>query len=312
MSIAAVIIARDEAKNLPALAQCLREFPFDEIIYVDSASTDASVEIAQKAGWRIGVLSPEGVLSASAGRHVGTLLSQADWILYLDGDMIPNLKTVSLMIEYADHRAPDVVGVTGDFEDRSADGRRRVQVQKARDGGSAAWLPGSGLLNRQAVLDAGNWNPNVYADEEWELYARLRERGGRLIYFHQILFTHQSPALPTGRMVFRLLGLYDWRNPRNGGTGYAIRAAIQARSIFHLVALRPEYFIVPLGTILLLVLALGGFPQVAVFALLILALWVAVRRGLRLVPVCYLVVPQMVIGILRYRERPVHYRVLPA
>ena len=78
MSLGAVVIGWNQAWNLRVLAEILSTYPFDEIVYVDSNSNDSSVAIAQSAGWRTAILSPEGVLSAAAGRHVGTIVCKAD------------------------------------------------------------------------------------------------------------------------------------------------------------------------------------------------------------------------------------------
>jgi len=311
MSIGAVVIGRNEAQHLRHLADCLRAFPFDEIVYVDSNSSDASVAIARAAGWRVVTLLPAGVISAAAGRHVGTLFCQTDWILYLDADILPNLSVIAQWIAYLEKCDPTVVGLTGYITDVFDSTRRdHARLHHVRHGEQALWFAIVVLLKRQAVLAAGNWNPNVIAEEEWDLDARLRKRNGRVIYFHGEAARHFTDYAPSWLVILRFLSLWDCANPRNGSAGYVLRSAFEAGSFWQAFTVRPEFFIVPLGTLMLA--ALGWFwdwrSMVAGF--LLLYVWVTVRRGPRYFALCYVGVVQMVVGLFRYRKNVVCYRVL--
>ncbi len=80
-SLTAVLITRDVAAVLDS---CLVSLSFaDEIIVVDSASTDGTVEIAQRRGAR--VVQKEWL---GFGRHKQFAVEQArhDWVLCLDSD----------------------------------------------------------------------------------------------------------------------------------------------------------------------------------------------------------------------------------
>lgn len=308
-SLGLVIIARNQASQLAALSQILERHPFDDIVYVDSNSSDGSVEVAVTAGWRVVSLLPDGVLSAAAGRHVGTLVCHAEHILYLDGDMQPCLGTVRSFVEYLlNCRDSSVVGATGDIVDIYPDGGRRVRPQRSRHGGEARWFGGAVLLRRQAVIDAGNWNPNVHAEEEFDLHARLHSIGSKVVYLRGVLASHHTSQVPRWHTAARLAGLYDRSNPRNGGLGQAIRSAVAAHALKDMVMVRPEPLLVPLATLLLCFVALIEQPLVATLGFVALLAWVHVRRGPQFIPVCYLSVPQIVIGLLRYRQRPVRYR----
>ncbi|HEX3917925.1 MAG TPA: glycosyltransferase family 2 protein [Caulobacteraceae bacterium] len=83
MQLAVVMIVRDEAR---CLARCLASIrPFvDEMVVLDTGSTDATVEIAAAAGARIGHFG--WIDDFAAARNAALDLSDADWNLVLDAD----------------------------------------------------------------------------------------------------------------------------------------------------------------------------------------------------------------------------------
>ena len=82
MSLSVVIITKNEALNL---AQCLESVAFaDELVVVDSGSTDGTVQIAQSFGARI-LQTPDW---PGFGRQKNRAVDMAthDWILSIDAD----------------------------------------------------------------------------------------------------------------------------------------------------------------------------------------------------------------------------------
>lgn len=79
--ISACIIARDEALHLP---DCLASVGFcDELIVVDSGSSDATVEIARSAG---ATVVEQPWLGFASQRNVAIDHAHGDWILEIDAD----------------------------------------------------------------------------------------------------------------------------------------------------------------------------------------------------------------------------------
>lgn len=311
MSLGLVIIGRNEAVNLRSLIGLLAEYPFDDIVYVDSDSEDESVPIARSAGWRVVSLKPNGVLSASAGRAIGTKICETDWIMYLDGDMRPNLDTLAHCKEYLQiYDGQCIAGITGDIMNVYSTHKRRILTQKSIHGSDAIWFGGAVILKRQLVLAAGNWNPNVYANEELDLYARLRKLNSRVLYIHEDLAYHHTNYVPLHKTALKLLDVFDCNNSRAGSLGLAVRSAIKGGSFREIVSLNPEPFVVPIFTMLDLSIFYLGSWIVGAALFVILFLWVARRRGIQYFPVCYLLVLHIIIGLLRYRDRKVYYFLL--
>lgn len=80
--LSAILITRDEAADLP---DCLASLAFcDEIVVVDSGSTDATVAIAEGAGARVTVTSDWPGFGPQKQRALD--LATGDWVLSIDAD----------------------------------------------------------------------------------------------------------------------------------------------------------------------------------------------------------------------------------
>jgi len=80
-SLSVVIIARNEAANI---RDCLASVAFaDEIIVVDSESTDATAAICREAGARV-IVQP--FVGFGQQKNAGIVRATGDWILNLDAD----------------------------------------------------------------------------------------------------------------------------------------------------------------------------------------------------------------------------------
>src|SRR5512134_621461 len=79
--ISAVIMTRDEAENLPA---CLESVAWaDEMLVVDSFSTDSTVDVARRAGARV---VQHAFANYAAQRNYAHSQARHDWILFVDAD----------------------------------------------------------------------------------------------------------------------------------------------------------------------------------------------------------------------------------
>jgi len=88
MTVAAIVPARNEATTIAETVRALKAIPIvDDIIVVDDASTDATVERAHDAGASV-LLLPR---RAGKGRalRAGLKRTTADTIVFIDGDLGP-------------------------------------------------------------------------------------------------------------------------------------------------------------------------------------------------------------------------------
>ncbi len=82
--IALCLIARNAAQHLPALFASVRS-AVDEILLVDTGSTDATVQLALQAGARVEHFA--WINDFAAAKNFALQHTTADWVLHLDADM---------------------------------------------------------------------------------------------------------------------------------------------------------------------------------------------------------------------------------
>ncbi len=83
MSLSAAIIVKDEADHLDACLSSLRGL-VDEIVVVDTGSSDRTVDVAEQSGAVVGHEPWRGDFATP--RNLSLDLASSDWILYVDAD----------------------------------------------------------------------------------------------------------------------------------------------------------------------------------------------------------------------------------
>jgi glycosyltransferase involved in cell wall biosynthesis len=186
--VSLVIIGKNEAQFIQsAIASALEASAHvapSEVLYVDSASTDHTIERAQAFPIRILQLRPEWTLTPSAGRYTGFRHAKGEYVFFIDGDTEIEGPWLASAIEFLEaHR--DYGGVAGVLNEvwLDRDGNRvggkanlygqdlNVQVCDMKS------LGGIAIYRRSALERAGCFNPFIPAGEEYELGLRLRLAG---------------------------------------------------------------------------------------------------------------------------------------
>jgi glycosyltransferase involved in cell wall biosynthesis len=235
MSLDVVIITKDQGWNVRRLIESvLRETegrPGTEIILVDSASSDDTVDVASEYPIRVIRLSKRQRLTAAAGRHAGLSQTGGDVVLFLDGDMELRRGWIDAALGLFARR-PDIAVISGEVIDQPIRARclRAVEsvgeIQRAsfsevtHGGGAAAY--------RRSVLDrVGSFNPYLFSDEEPELCLRIRHAGYRIVRLDRPIADHYSD--PSGA-ISTLFG----RRRRNLylGPGQALRIHLGSGLLF--------------------------------------------------------------------------------
>lgn len=92
MKLSVIILAKDEEKVIEDCLESVHQLA-DEIVLVDTGSTDRTPEIAKKFGAKV-ISVYRGKLEFSRWRNEGLKTANGEWILYLDADerITPELK----------------------------------------------------------------------------------------------------------------------------------------------------------------------------------------------------------------------------
>lgn len=303
-----VVIGRNEAQNLPRCSNSLNplaEMGNVEIIYVDSASTDSSIEIAKTFATRVVRLRESERLSASAGRYVGTLVARGVWVLYLDGDMelTPEFCKKARSLITSRRTAPRICGYVGRYDNHYTDGsvRRNVLRQDTREE-RARCFGGAVLLLRDRVLAAGNWDYRLFSNEELDLCTRLLGQEHYVKYVDFPMVIHHTRRESKMNTLLSMFVPTVLTGKKYFGIGQVIRSRIKKGSFCSFVRFFPYPFVY-LGLLLLGVIWSCAVPSWSVLglALVVMALTYAVfTRGITSAVVYLAFVPQGCIGFFKY------------
>lgn len=190
-ALTVVLIGRNEEQFIGGAIESVLaakdRVPTLEIIFVDSASTDRSVEIARQYPVRILQLKPEWPRCVAAGRYIGYLHSHGKYIFFQDGDSNVESDWLIKAIDFmeANQEFGAIAGVL-DEEYIDAAGNYHGSVPNVfhqdltKEVCEVKHLGGIAFYRRQAMKIAGPVNPHLPTAEDHELCMRIRNSGYKL------------------------------------------------------------------------------------------------------------------------------------
>jgi len=178
LELSVVIIARNEEQAIgPCLDSVERATTAfrSEILFVDSASTDRTVDEALRHPIKVVRFNENGMLSPAAGRWLGTDLTRGEYVFFVDGDMI----IIEGWIEAGIKALSDkhVGGVSGRLFWVSPGEEPGCARKDELPLGKVPGLGGAALYSRRALAQCGSFNPFLRGEEERELAYRLSVGG---------------------------------------------------------------------------------------------------------------------------------------
>lgn len=226
VDLSVVIITKNQEWNIERLIISTivetQAIPTTEIILVDSASTDRTVENAAKYPIRILRLHPDQRLTPSAGRFVGYKQTEGELILFLDGDMELFKGWLSLALVLLEQQ-PKIAVVSGQLIDlpkncHASECDYNEFDQKSLRGEVVPHGGGASLYRREILEKVGTFNPYLYNDEEPELCLRIRKAGYQVYRLdYPIAFHHTEPVTQFSTLIHR------WNRNLYLGYGQVIR-----------------------------------------------------------------------------------------
>lgn len=177
--LAVVVIGRNESAHLRACLASIAAMDYPrsqvEVIYVDSASSDDSPQLAAALGARVIPVSGDP-MTAARGRNAGWAATEAPLILFLDGDtqVHPQFVAEALAKLSSD---PAIAAIWGHRRESRPDGsiyNRVLDLDWIYPPGWTEFFGGDVLIRREALVSVNGYNPELIAGEEPEMCRRLR------------------------------------------------------------------------------------------------------------------------------------------
>ena len=222
-SIGAVVIGRNEGERL---VRCLASVApqVARLVYVDSGSTDGSVDTARKGGADVVLLPPDPPFTAARARNAGVAQlrsygSLPEFLLFVDGDceLDPGFLPAAETFLRGEHCTAVVCGRRRERFPAVSVYNRLIDMEWNTPVGEARACGGDSLM-RSAAFDAvGGFNGALIAGEEPELCFRLRAAGWKVRRLDVDMTRHDAAMTRFGQW---------WRRAVRGGWAYAEGAAL--------------------------------------------------------------------------------------
>jgi len=221
--IGLVAIGRNEGERL---RRCLESVvnQVEQVVYVDSGSTDQSVTLARSLGVDVVELDLSIPFTAARARNAGfarllELSPQLDYVQFVDGDC----EIVGGWLERAQQELDtnsDVVVVCGRRRERFPEAtlyNRLCDIEWDTPVGEAKACGGDAMMRIAAIQAVGGYNPTLIAGEEPELCVRLRQKGGKVMRIDAEMTLHDAQMARFGQW---------WKRSVRAGYAYAEGAAL--------------------------------------------------------------------------------------
>ena len=229
-----VIIGRNEGERL---RRCLRSVAAagDRVVYVDSGSTDGSVDMARSMNVSAVELDPRRPFTAAWARNSGwhrlvELFPAVEFVHFFDGDceVIPGW--FEQCWQFLPSR-PDVAAVCGRRRERFPDAsvfNKQCEIEWNAPVGEVRSCGGDVLMRIDALRAVGGYRDGLIAGEEPELCVRLRARGWKIWRLPQDMVWHDAAMTRWSQW---------WRRSMRAGHAYAEGASLHGtRPEFHNIA----------------------------------------------------------------------------
>jgi glycosyltransferase involved in cell wall biosynthesis len=217
MNFGVVAIGRNEGERLKRSIRSVSKAA--AIVYVDSGSTDESVQWARDQGVNIVELDMERPFTAARARNAGFRRLQAiapnlPYVQFLDGDCELVEGWTEVATSFLDSHI-DIAAACGRLRERHPE--RSIynwlcDCEWDRPVGEVSACAGNVMMRAGALSAAGGYREDVIAAEEDELCIRLRTKGWRIWRLDKNMALHDASMMYFGQW---------WRRALRAGYAFA-------------------------------------------------------------------------------------------
>ncbi len=196
--LGAVVIGRNEGERLRLCLESVVE-RVAASVYVDSGSTDDSVELAESLGVTVVHLSNDVPFTAARARNAGfrrllEIAPDMSLVQFVDGDCEVDDDWWKQAVDTLD-RDENIVVVCGRQQEVNRNRtiyNRMVDIEWDTPVGEAKACGGCAMFRVQQFVDVGGFDPTVIAGEEPELCVRLRATGSTIVRIDAKMTRHDA------------------------------------------------------------------------------------------------------------------------
>ncbi len=225
--IGVVIIGRNEGKRFKRCVRSLLKQPVP-VVYVDSGSTDGSVDFAKNMNCEVVNLDLSAPFTAARARNEGVKalsLSHPNlqFIQFVDGDC----EIASSWLEAARaslEEDPRLAAVSGRCRERFPEAsvyNSLMDIEWNTPVGDALAVAGNSMIRLAAFHEVNGFDETFAAGEEPEMCFRMRDRGWKFLRIDAEMAQHDA-AIHSWRQW--------WMRNVRGGSAYAQGAWVHGRS----------------------------------------------------------------------------------
>ena len=280
-----VVIGRNEGERLGQSLRTLRAVS-DQVVYVDSGSTDGSVHLACDLGAIAIELDDSAPHTAARGRNAGFREARerfpaCEYVQFIDGDCILEPGWLESATKFLDTNPKAAVACGRRIEAHPDESfyNRLIDEEWNTPIGRADYSGGDALVRVSAFEQIGGFRPELKAGEEPEMTTRLRAAGWEIWRIDAPMTIHDARIHRFGQW---------WTRSVRGGYGYAevwSTTGQLPRRVFDAQLRRAFFWTLGLPLVVMVVALIVREPLLllalpAIYGAQILR--IAVRRGLSL------------------------------
>lgn len=225
--VGAVVIGRNEGDRLRVCLESVVPF-IAAAVYVDSGSTDGSVQMAQGLGAEVLALDMAIPFTAARARNAGYRLlinahPQTRYVQFIDGDCEVVPGWLDQASRYLDAH-PDCAVVCGRRRERHPEAsiyNQMCDLEWDTPIGDALSCGGDALMRVDALVQVNGYRDQLIAGEEPELCVRLRRKGWRIHRLDIEMTRHDAAITRWGQW---------WRRTVRAGHAFAEGAWLHGAS----------------------------------------------------------------------------------
>ncbi|WP_292414761.1 MULTISPECIES: glycosyltransferase family 2 protein [unclassified Methylophaga] len=296
--IGAVVIGRNEGLRLKQCLTSLRD-DIEHIVYVDSGSSDGSVQMALEMSVRVVELDMTKPFTAARARNAGltALLEynpQLDYVQFVDGDCEVQRAWLDVAFEFLSIQQ-DFAAVCGRRRERYPTAtiyNQLCDIEWDTPIGEAKACGGDALFRVSALTAVDGYRDSLIAGEEPEMCCRMRQLGWKIMRIDAEMTLHDAAMTRFSQW---------WKRNQRAGHAYAEGYALHGKSSekfkqSECLSILFWSFLLPLAIIVMSIKVSWMLVLFLVYPLQIIRLTLRYRRRLSDVKVAFAYAVSNVVG----------------